>query len=70
MVDIEKEDLVPLKQISQLSGCSYNTVLRWVRNGSRSVGGRIVKLETTRTPSGNKTSVEAYYRFIRSLNEC
>ncbi len=70
MVDIEKEQLVSLREITKISDCSYNTVLRWTSNGSRSVGGKMVTLETVKTPSGKKTTVEAYYRFLRALNEC
>lgn len=70
MFDMTKEELIALRDITKVVDCSYNTIRRWSRDGVRSVGGKIVKLETIKTPSGRKTSVEAYYRFLRTLNEC
>lgn len=70
MVDIENEQLVTLQEIAKLSDRSYSTVLRWVNDGAKSLNGRRVKLETVKTPSGKKATTEAYYRFLRALNEC
>ena len=70
MVDLEKEQLITLQEVTKISDCSYSTVLRWVKDGATSIGGRKVKLETVKTPSGKKTTTEAYYRFLRALNEC
>lgn len=70
MISIEKEQLITLQEVTKISDSSYSTVLRWTKSGAMSVGGKRVKLETVKTPSGKKTTAEAYYRFLRALNEC
>lgn len=70
MIDVEKEEIVSLRELGKRIERSYNNVLNLVAEGRYSIGGKKIVLETIKTPSGMKTSMEAYYRFLRSLNEC
>ncbi len=48
---------------------SYFTVRKWCLFGTRNRHGETVKMEAVILPSGMASSVEAYRRFIYSLNE-
>ena len=70
MIDVQKEKLLTFAQLAKELDVSYNTINRMVDKGTESVGGSVVKLACVKTPSGRKTSLEAYYRFLGKINEC
>jgi hypothetical protein len=70
MIDPRTEELVTLKELGQRLQRTYNNIYELVRVGRESVGGKTVQLEVIKTPGGMRTSMEAYYRFLRKLNEC
>jgi hypothetical protein len=70
MIDPKTEQLISLRELGKEIERSYNNVLELVLHGRDSIGGINVKLEAIKTPSGYKTSMDAYYRFVRKLNEC
>jgi hypothetical protein len=70
MIDPKTEKLISLRQLGKEIERGYNNILELVKVGRQSVGGKTVKLEAIKTPSGWMTSMEAYYRFVRKLNEC
>jgi hypothetical protein len=70
MIDLHNEKLISLRELGKEIERGYNNVLQLVKVGRYSVGGKVVKLEAIKTPSGLMTSKDAYYRFVRKLNEC
>lgn len=70
MIDPQAEKLISLRELGREIERGYNNVLELVKEGRHSIGGKVIKLEAIKTPSGYKTSREAYYRFVRKLNEC
>jgi hypothetical protein len=74
---LEGETLLTLSEVTKRfpghkgsgSRLSYTTVLRWVINGCRSVGGQNVKLEAVRNGQRWLTSVEALARFNAALGQ-
>lgn len=70
MIDVTKEKLMPLSDLARQLDVSYNTVNRMILFGRKNLQGEIVKMECLNTPSGRRTTIEAYYRFIGKLNEC
>lgn len=74
---LEGEKLLTLSEVTKRfpghkgsgSRLSYTTVLRWVINGCRSVGGQNVKLEAVRNGQRWLTSVEALARFNAALGQ-
>jgi hypothetical protein len=67
--DIYTEELMSLRELSQKVGVVYNTIRNYSKNGFAGVSGVVVVLETVNTPQGKQSSVKAYQRFIRRLND-
>ncbi len=65
------EDVAPLADLGKRLGrrIPYHTVRGWVKIGRVNAWTRSrVHLESIGMPSGESTSVEAYWRFIKALN--
>ncbi len=75
MIDAFTEQLITLKEACKLPVFCRNgksphvsAMYRWAQCGALSQNGNRVALETIKTPSGIKTSVQAVSRFIGLLN--
>ena len=77
-IDISTENLIDLKAICRLpvfrngttgKPCNFSKAWRLVTYGARDANGQRVVLETVRTPSGLRTSMEAVERFIHRLTD-
>lgn len=65
----KEEKLISLRELGKKINRHYNTVLKLTKTGYYSLGGRLVHLEVIRTPSGMRTTVEAWYRFLKAINQ-
>lgn len=70
MIDPRQEKLLSIREAAKQIGYSINGVYRLIKEGSMGVDGKVHTLETFLTPTGMKTTIEAYYRFLETLNEC
>ncbi len=71
-IDPTKEEVVPLQEFRKILGqkYAYTTILQWVREGRLNRWSKTRhKLEAIQMPWGLGTSKEAYWRFIKKLNE-
>jgi hypothetical protein len=74
MIDLSTESILSLREAAKLLGparqgrpVSFQCLLRWVLDGTRSPSGETVKLEAVRLGSRWVTSKEALQRFAEAL---
>jgi hypothetical protein len=74
MIDISTESILSLREAAKLlpssrlgRPCSFQCILRWILNGTKSPDGQIVKLEALRLGGRWITSREALQRFAEAL---
>jgi hypothetical protein len=75
MIDVMTETLIDLRAACALppfrnrrgEPCHLSSVYRHAQRGARGRNGERTKLQTIRTPSGLRTSLEAVQRFCESL---
>lgn len=70
MIDMRRETLISLRELGKFIKRGESTVRRLANQGARGLSGEIVRLDVIRTPSGMRTTTEAWYRFLAKLNKC
>jgi len=67
-IDYRKEQIYLIRSFADRVGMKYNTLRAYIKRGVVGVSGDKVRLEVCKTPGGEATSYEAYYRFLDRIN--
>lgn len=71
LILVNKEDHYRLSELAEMlpdKPC-YETVRKWCKVGVEMDGRPVMKMEYIISPVGWRSSVEAYYRFLKRLND-